>query len=86
MKWVVYIVLCENGSHYTGISTDPVRRMKEHTSSKRGAKFFRTTKPKEVIWTSEELSHVDALRLERKVKRMGRKKRLELLDKNKNKC
>ena len=30
MSYYIYMVRCEDGSHYTGITTDPRRRMREH--------------------------------------------------------
>ena len=32
--WTVYIVKCSDGTFYTGITTDVVRRIKEHNGCK----------------------------------------------------
>jgi putative endonuclease len=66
-QYQVYMILCENGSIYTGISTDVDRRFKQHLSG-RGAKFFRTTKPKKLIWSSKPTSRSDAMSQERMIK------------------
>ena len=42
--YYVYLLRCEGGSIYCGITTDLDRRLKEHTSGK-GAKYTRTHKP-----------------------------------------
>ena len=44
-KYYVYILECEDGSLYTGISTDPERRFKEHKSGMLGAKYTKAHKP-----------------------------------------
>ena len=41
-KYYVYILECEDGSLYTGISTNPARRFKEHKSGKLGAKYTKS--------------------------------------------
>ncbi|MGN0075690.1 MAG: GIY-YIG nuclease family protein [Parafannyhessea sp.] len=42
-QYFVYMVSCEDGSVYTGITTDVVRRMAEHLGrSGRGARYTRT--------------------------------------------
>ena len=41
----LYILRCADGSLYTGISTDVVRRIQEHEAGKRGAKFLRGKSP-----------------------------------------
>ncbi|MDP7247660.1 MAG: GIY-YIG nuclease family protein [Candidatus Peribacteraceae bacterium] len=38
MSWYVYIAKARTGRYYTGITTDPCRRINEHNSGK-GAKF-----------------------------------------------
>ncbi len=50
MDWSVYIICCDDGSLYTGISTDVERRFREHLETPRGAKFFNGRKPREVVW------------------------------------
>ena len=47
-NWSVYVIRCADGSLYTGISTDPGRRFQQHADG-RGAKFFRTRRPLEII-------------------------------------
>jgi putative endonuclease len=46
MIWYVYIIQSEkDGSLYTGISKDPIRRLEEHNSNKKGAKRTRGRGP-----------------------------------------
>ena len=39
-EWLVYIVLASDGSFYTGVTTDVVRRLREHRVGRCGAKYF----------------------------------------------
>lgn len=45
MNWVVYMVRCEDGSLYTGVTTNVERRLMEHNGSKRGARYTRARRP-----------------------------------------
>lgn len=48
MAWYVYIILCSDNSLYTGISTDPERRFRQHADGS-GAKYFRGRKPLRIV-------------------------------------
>lgn len=43
--WFVYIVECSDNSYYTGVTTDLKRRLHEHNTSKKGAKYTRCRRP-----------------------------------------
>jgi putative endonuclease len=43
--WWVYLVRCNDNSLYTGVTTDIERRIKEHNTSKLGAKYTRARRP-----------------------------------------
>jgi len=46
LNWFVYIVQAKNGSLYTGVTTDLVRRMRQHAGELTGgAKYFRGNPP-----------------------------------------
>lgn len=48
-SWYLYIAIGRSGALYTGISTDPERRVREHNTSKRGAKWARGQRPIELL-------------------------------------
>ena len=79
-QYKVYVILCENGSLYTGISTDVERRFKEHKSGK-GARFFRSTKPERVVWNSTPETHRNALVMERLLKSFSKEGKIRFLEK-----
>ncbi len=81
MEYYVYIVRCEDGSLYTGITTDLARRMAEHLSQEApGAKYTRTRKVArlEVAWRAPDRSQASVL--EYKVKGLRRSAKLRLIE------
>jgi len=76
--WFVYIVLCNDGTLYTGVTTDINRRVEEHNSGK-GAKYTRARRPVrlQAAWSFPDRS--SALKEEHRIKRMSRKEKEQLL-------
>lgn len=71
MSWYIYIVQCADGSLYTGITTDPRRRMREHVQKlPAGAKYTRSHPVTKLcaLWSAETKSA--ALKLEARIKRL----------------
>ena len=77
--WSVYIIRCDDGSLYTGVSTNVERRFREHREHPRGAKFFNGRKPLEVVWTEGGHSRSSACRREAAIKRLSRVQKLRLI-------
>ena len=70
MDYNVYILRSlKNGRHYTGITTDLDRRLKEHNEG--DTKSTRAHTPYERIWQSKLMSRSSALKLELKIKKRG---------------
>lgn len=67
--WCVYLILCEGGALYCGISNRPEARFAAHLAGK-GAKYTRIRKPLEMRLVSQALSKSAASRLEAKVKQL----------------
>jgi putative endonuclease len=78
-EFSLYIVRCADGALYTGIATDVDKRLAEHTSGARGAKFLRGRGPLEVVFVEAVGDRASALRLEHRVKRLTRAQKLELV-------
>jgi putative endonuclease len=70
--WCVYMVRCIDGSLYTGITTDPTRRLAEHNGSTRGARYTRTRRPVSFVYLSSWPDRSSASRHEWKIKQMCR--------------
>jgi putative endonuclease len=77
MTYYVYVVLCEDGTFYTGYTTDLDRRMKLHMNGK-GARYTRTHLPKRLVHVEEFESRAEAMKRERVIKRMNHRQKLEL--------
>ncbi len=77
--WTVYVIQTESGSFYTGITVDLERRLGEHRVGSRGAKFFRTSRPKRVVYEERHAERSGALRREREIKCMSRAEKLDLI-------
>ena len=78
-SWYLYIILTEKGALYTGITTDLERRFSEHAmDKKKGAKFFRSTKPVKIVFTKKFKNRSLASKFEAKVKKMKREEKLKL--------
>ncbi|MBQ0741779.1 MAG: GIY-YIG nuclease family protein [Pseudomonas sp.] len=69
--WWVYMVRAANGHLYTGISTDPHRRLLQHQRGK-GARFFNRSPAVALVWFERCIDHSDALRQERCVKALAK--------------
>lgn len=79
MDWSVYIILCSDGSLYTGISNNVQRRFQQHLDGK-GAKYFRGRHPKAVVYLEEGCSRADASRRESAIKKMSRLEKLAMIE------
>lgn len=71
VNWQVYIILCSDSSLYTGITTDPVRRLRQHASG-RGAKYFRGRRPEKLLYLETGHTRSSAGRREVEIKRLTR--------------
>lgn len=81
--YYVYIIRCEGGTLYTGITNDPQRRMNEHFGrTEKCAKYTRSHKAEalEALWSTENRSL--ASKLEWSVKQLTRRQKLALIADN----
>jgi putative endonuclease len=68
----VYMVRCADGSLYTGIATDVTRRLSEHQSSTRGAKYLRGRGPLLLVFEEEVGDRSSASRVEHHLKSLAK--------------
>ncbi len=76
--YYVYMVMCRDGSLYTGCATDVLRRVEEHNQGK-GAKYTRSRLPVTLVYTQPVEDRSAALRREYAIKQLPRQKKLELI-------
>lgn len=72
------MVECADGSLYTGWTTDPLRRIKEHNAG-RGALYTRWRRPVELKYVEETADRSAAQRREYAIKQLTRDKKLQLV-------
>lgn len=72
MSWFVYILRCDDNSLYTGITTNVERRFSEHTSGKLGAKYTKSKKPFEIVYTEKAKTRSDAAIRESQIKKLSK--------------
>jgi len=77
--WYVYIVQCSDGSLYTGITVDLVRRLGEHNTSNKGAKYTRSRRPVQMMYSETHETRSLASKREYAIKQLTRKEKLNLL-------
>ena len=78
-QFSLYILRCGDGSLYTGIAADVKKRLTEHESGGRGAKYLRGKGPLEVLLSQPVGDRARASRLEYRVKRLPRSQKLALV-------
>jgi putative endonuclease len=71
MPWTVYLARCGDGTLYTGITTDPHRRLAEHNAGM-GAAYTRSRLPVALVYWEVVLDRSSALRREHAIKRLTR--------------
>ena len=70
--WYLYVVRCSDDTLYTGITTDLARRLNEHNTSKRGAKYTKTRRPINLVYYELYQSRSNAQKAEHKFKKLTR--------------
>ncbi len=83
MTWWVYIILCNDGSLYTGISNDVAGRFAKHASGN-GAKYFRGRQPVRLVYMESRPDRSSASRRENAVKKLKRAEKWRLIDSQTN--
>jgi putative endonuclease len=80
VAWYVYVVRCRDGSLYTGIATDVVRRLAEHAGAGRGgAKYLRGRGPLRLVLSRAVASRSAASRIEARMKRLPKARKEEFV-------
>ncbi len=77
--WLVYIILADDDSFYTGITTDMTRRWHQHTGKKGGARYFRGRQPMEIIYLEDGHTRSSASKREAAIKNLVRPEKEALI-------
>ncbi|RXK03648.1 endonuclease [Arcobacter sp. CECT 8989] len=79
MSYFVYILECSDKSLYTGITTDVKKRLDEHNTSEKGAKYTKARRPVKLIYFEESQDRSSASKREYEIKKLSRSKKLQLI-------
>ena len=78
MSFYVYMLLCGDGSFYTGYTKDLGARTKLHQNGK-GAKYTKAHKPQKIAYVELFNSRTKAMKREREIKKLSHQQKLDLV-------
>lgn len=79
-SYFVYILLCNNGSYYTGYTSNLTRRYQEHLEGTTKCKFTRSFKPVSLAQSWKmQCSKSTAMKAEKFIKTLSKVKKQQLI-------
>ncbi len=80
-KYWIYILSCENGSYYTGYTTNLIRRYREHMMRTDKCKYTRSFKPIKMIQSWQILGNKAlAMKVEKYIKKMTKANKKQIIE------
>ena len=79
MTYYVYILLCKDGSYYTGYAKDIKNRVEQHKKGQ-GARYTRMHQAQKIVYVEEFKSRSEAMRRERKIKSLKHTEKQRLVN------
>jgi putative endonuclease len=76
--YFVYILKCRDGTLYTGITTDVLRRFAEHKAGKGGA-YTRAHGASKMVYKEKSPNRSSASKREAEIKKLSREQKLKLI-------
>lgn len=77
--WYVYMVRCSDNTYYTGITTDLTRRVNEHNSHRKGARYTRARRPVKLAYSEEVTSRSTAAKREYRIRKLPVAAKMQLI-------
>lgn len=75
--YYVYLLLCDDGSYYTGYTNDVASRLERHKLG-RGARYTRMHKPKKVAHVEQFRTRRAAIKREQQIKALSHREKRQL--------
>ena len=79
MAYHVYLLLCADGTYYTGYTGDLIRRFKQHQTGAIPRAYTKSRRPVKLVWVNEFDSKEAARTQEKKIKRWTAEKKETLI-------
>ena len=79
--WYVYMVQCNDSSLYSGVTTDVERRVMEHNTDTKGAKYTKARRPVRLVYQRRCRNRSSATKQEAALKQLTRAQKIALLKK-----
>lgn len=70
---------CADGTYYSGWTTDPERRVKQHNQGV-GARYTKTRRPVKLVYLEPQPDNVSAMKRESDIKKMKRVQKNRLVE------
>ena len=78
-EWYTYILHCSDNTLYTGVTTDLDRRVTEHNSSNKGAKYTKTRRPVKLVYNETHTDRSSSSKRESVIKKLSRTDKLKII-------
>ena len=78
MPFYCYILECADRTYYTGWTTDPERRLKQHNQGI-AARYTRSRLPVKIVYLEPQPDRTAAMKRERAIKRLSRERKMRLI-------
>jgi putative endonuclease len=78
MAFYCYVLECSDGTYYTGWTTEPARRLRQHNHG-RGARYTRSRLPVRMVYLEECPDRATAMKRERANKALSRSQKEKLI-------
>ena len=76
----VYLVRCADGSLYCGIAIDVNARIAQHNGAKLGARYTKSRRPVQLVYSEFCGTRSDALKREIRIKKLSRAEKERLIE------
>jgi putative endonuclease len=80
-SWYLYIVQCQDGSLYTGITTNPTKRIGEHNQGTGSKSIVPSKRPVKLVYLEKHENRSEASKRESYIKSLSRAEKLHLIEK-----
>ena len=81
MTYWVYMLICADGTLYTGLATDLARRLAEHNGAgSKGARYTAARRPVQMVYQARFANRSEAAKEEARIKALTRAEKQQLID------